>query len=190
MADMRTPDLQIGCSGAPKTPILSLILIVLTIAIIVDVADVFGQTGKPTNRPSRFKAPEWYDRVAAVDSNLVARGRGDSKDQQVAVDKAAATARSGLAATIDRRWKDLLLAIHKEGVAGPEGTEESVTLEGSMIFKQKTFRRGRIWTAFVLVALPNSSVRSVLAQRLHRDAEWYDRVKDTKAVRAFENMSP
>ena len=187
---MRTTYFPNGCSGAPTAPILVLMFVVLAMAITIDGAQAFGQTGKPVNRPPRVRAPEWYDKVAADDSNLVIRGRADSKDQQVAVDKAVATARSGLAATIDSRWKDVLLAIQNEGVAVPEVTEDSVTLEGSMIIKQKTSRRGRIWTAFVLVALPKSSVRSVLVERLHRDAEWYSRVKHTQAVREFETIAP
>jgi hypothetical protein len=128
---MRTAEIANRCSSAALAPILSLMLAVMTIAAIGDVAQVFGQTGKQMNRPSRVKAPEWYDKVPADDSTLVVRGRADLKDQQVAVDKAVATARSGLAATIDRRWKELLQAIQKEGLIAPERTEESVTLEGS-----------------------------------------------------------
>lgn len=177
-------------SSALAAPFLSLMLVVTTLVTIGDVAQVFGQTGKQMNRPARIKAPEWYDRVPADDSSLVARGSAYSKDQQVAVDKAAATARSRLAATIDLRWKELLQAIRKEGSAAPGWTGETVTLEGSRITLQKTFKRGRIWTAFVLVALPKSSVRSVLVERLHRNAEWYSGVKDTKAVRECEGISP
>ena len=190
MPTMRTAEIAHRCFGAALAPILSLMLAVMALVTIGDVAQVFGQTGKPMNRPSRVKAPEWYDKVPADDSTLVVRGRADLKDQQVAVDKAVATARSGLAATIDRRWKELLQEIQKEGLIAPERIEESVTLEGSTMIMQKTSKRGRIWTAFVLVALPKSSVRTVLAERLHRDAEWYSKVKDTKAVRAFEDISP
>jgi hypothetical protein len=168
----------------------SLLVVAITLMITLDGPLLFGQTGRLSSRAPRIKAPEWYLKVPSDDSSLVARGRADSKDQQVAVDKAATAARSGLADTLERRWKDLLLAIQKEGAGPPAWTGDSVTLEGSTITTQKTYKRGRIWTAFVLVRLPESSVRSVLVQRLHRDADWYSMVKDTKPVRAFEGLSP
>jgi hypothetical protein len=168
----------------------SLVVVVISMMIMSDGPLLHGQTARRPNRPTRITAPEWYVKVPADDSSLVGRGRADSKDQQVAVDKAATAARSGLAAIVERRWKELLMAIQKEGAGPPAWTGESVTLEGSTITMQKTYKRGRVWTAFVLVCLPKSSVQSVLVQRLRRDADWYSMVKDTKAVRAFEDLSP
>jgi hypothetical protein len=168
----------------------SFVFVLISLMITFDGPLLHGQTARTSNRTSRITAPEWYLKVPADDSSLVSRGKADSKDQQVAVDKAATAARSRLADRIERRWKELLLAVQKEGVAPPAWTVESVTLQGSTITMQKTYKRGRVWTAFVLVCLPKSSVRSVLVQRLHRDADWYSMVKDTKAVRAFEDLSP
>jgi hypothetical protein len=167
-----------------------LLVIMVGMITLGDPHDLFAQTVKQKRLPVRVKTPEWYDKVPADDSSLTARGRADSKDQQVAVDKAVASARSGLVEGIDRQWNNLLKAIQNEGVAIPVWTGEAVTLEGSTLKMQKTFKRGRIWTAFVLVRLPQSFVRSVLEERLRRDADWYSRVKDTRAVREWEGTSP
>jgi hypothetical protein len=37
--------------------------------------------------------------------------------------------------------------------------------------------------------MPEESVRAVLDQRLRRDAEWYEKVKDTEALRGFEALT-
>jgi len=187
---MRIVEIVNRCAGTLVGSVLSPMSVVVAIAIILGVVQVSGQGGKQGKIPARVKAPEWYDKIPVNDSTLIARGRGDSKDQQVAIDKAVATARSGLAATVDRRWKELMEAIRKEGGIAAVQSEETVTLEGSKVVMQKTSKRGRIWTVFVLVAVPKSSARSVLSRRLHRDEEWYAKVKETKAVQEYENSSP
>jgi len=186
---MRTAEIAHRCFGAALAPILSLMLAVMALVTIGDVASGFGQTGKPMNRPSRVKAPECMTRSLPMTAILSYGGERIQKISKFSVDKAVATARSGLAATIDRRWKSC--SRDSERRTDCTGADRGiVTLEGSTMIMQKTSKRGRIWTAFVLVALPKSSVRTVLAERLHRDAEWYSKVKDTKAVRAFEDISP
>jgi hypothetical protein len=138
------------------------------------------------NRSGRVKAPVWFDKMPVDDSSVVARGRGESKDRQVALDKAVADARSTLAAMVEVRWKDLLTAIRKEGVAPPTVADKSVTLMGSKSTMQKSVKRGKIWTAFVLVAIPRSSVSTEIVMRLHHDLDWYAKAKGTRAVRELE----
>jgi hypothetical protein len=162
------------------------LLAICGLMIGIEDAQVFAQSLKQTNRSGSITAPDWYDKVPPDSANLVARGKARSNDQQVAIDKAVAFARASLAKSIERKWADLLKAIQKESASRWQGKGESVTLIGSVPKMQKTVKRGRYYTAFVLVALPLESVHASLEQRLRSDMQWYSTVKDTKAVREFE----
>jgi hypothetical protein len=149
-----------------------------------------GQSAKQSRRTTTVKAPDWYNNPPSLRDTLIARGIGKSNDEQVAVDKATLDARSSLAHAIDRRWEELLRAILQEGGPHLEWTPEPVTLAGSTPKQQKLARRGKVWTAYVLVVMPEVSGRAVLLQRLHRDAQWYERVRNTNAVRSLEDTPP
>jgi hypothetical protein len=150
---------------------------------------VHDGTAQASRRPARvaaIKTPEWYDKIPSDSAHLVARGTGKSRDQQVAVDKATAAARASLAKSIELQWSRLMAAIQKESGARRSGPTEPVTLLGSTVTQQQIAKRGKIWTAFVLVAVPRESVHTVLVQRLHSNEEWYSSVKHSKAVLEFE----
>jgi hypothetical protein len=178
--DHRETGATVGCSFVP----LLVALCVMSLVMIPLASN--GQSTRSGKRSATVNAPEWYNAPPSVRDTLVARGKGRSNDEQVAIDKAVAQARSALAAAIDHRCEELVRAIEREGGAQRSWTREPVTLEGSTLLQQKIARRGNTWTAFVLVGVPEVSAHSVLHQRLHRDATWYESVRSTQAVRAFE----
>jgi hypothetical protein len=139
--------------------------------------------------PAR-NVPSWYADPPILPDTLVARGQGRSKDEQTAVDKAVAEARSALADSIDHRWRSLLKAIAAEGGAPRSVEHEPVVLKGSIVLRQQVLKRGKTWTAFALAALWEGSARDVLLDRLHRNAAWYEKVRGTEAVRALEMSAP
>jgi hypothetical protein len=149
-----------------------------------------GQSSRQSKRVATVITPEWYNDPPSVPDTLIARGKGKSNDQQIAIDKATSEARSSLAHSIDHRWEVLLRTIQEEGGAPLAWTSEPVTLAGSTLRMQKVFKRGRTWTAYVLVGLPEASVRGVLMQRLQRNAQWYEGVRNTNAVRAVGGTPP
>jgi hypothetical protein len=163
-------------------PVLALCALVM----LLDHAQAPGQSTTQSKRSSGVIAPVWYNDPPSRGDTLIARGKGKSNDQQVAIDKAVMEARSSLARSIDHRWEVLLEEIEKEGGAHLEWTPAPVTLTGSTPILQKVFRRGKTWTAFILVGLPESSVRIVLLERLRRDVKWYEGVRNTEAVQAAE----
>ena len=167
-----------------------LVLTVSGTVIILSSAQVFGQHLKQVNRSQADRAPEWFNTVPPDSGNLIARGKAKSRDRQVAIDKAVAAARLSLAKSVDHRWEELVQAIQKECGSSWERRSEPVTLIGSTLKMQKSTKRGKLWTAFVLVALPEESVSAVMEQRLHRDAQWYSVVRDTRTVRQFEALAP
>ena len=166
------------------------VIALCTLGMFLDLAQAPGQSSRQSKRTSGAAAPDWYNDPPSVPDTLIARGKGKSNDQQVAIDKAIFEARSSLAHSIDHRWEILLRAIKEEGGPLLAWTQEPVVLGGSTLRLQKVFKRGRTWTAYVLVALPEGSVRAVLLQRLQRDEQWYEGVRNTSAVRALESPPP
>ena len=180
--------------GATTTIMSSFQVGLLVILWTIGTSAAFSQSSAPSTKPAgrtvSVNAPDWYNHPPSVRDTLIARGKGRSHDEQVAVDKAVAEARSALARSIDHRWKELLRAIAKEAGTHREWTPEPVTLESSVPLFQKAVKRGNTWTAYVIVAMPEGSARTVLHARLHRDAAWYDTVRNTRAVRMFETPTP
>jgi hypothetical protein len=151
--------------------------------------NLFAQSGKTKKPASTAKPPQWFQVIPQDEQNLLARGRGESKDQQVAVDKAVMAARDSIVFATDDFWNKLVHAIRTEGITSHEPARGAVTLHGSKIAEQKVSRQKKIWTAFVLVSLPKSSIPPLLLERVRSDSQWYVLVRDTRAVQDLETRS-
>ena len=60
-------------------------------------------------------------------------------------------------------------------------------LLSSKTTKQKAVKSKKVWTAFVLVSFPKSSVPPLLLDRVRQNEQWYSQVKDSKSVRELES---
>ena len=161
-------------------------LLFLAAANAVTPPDLFAQSEKAKKQSAPSKPPKWFEVIPEDQENLVARGRAESKDQQVALDKAVMAARDSIVLATEDPWNELVRAIRAEGIQAAEPARGAVTLHGSKIASQKISKRKKVWTAFVLVSLPKSSIPSLLLERVRSDSAWYALVKDTKAVQALE----
>lgn len=161
----------------------------LAAGYVIVSSDLVAQSGKAKKPASTVKAPKWFEVVPKSDQNLVARGRATSKDQQIAVDKAVMAARDSIVLATEDPWKELVRGIREEGVQAQEPVRGAVTLHGSKIDTQKVSKRKSIWTAFVLVSLPKSSVPSLLLERARSDSQWYALVKHTRVMQELETRS-
>ena len=135
------------------------------------------------------KEPAWYVNPPKDKENIIVRGKAESGDKQLALDKAVLAARSELALKVDSSWQDFLGTLRKEMPTCSEPLRGSgdVALAGTKIRKQKSTKKGKVYTAFVLVAWPRASLNPALYARAQEDAWWYDRVKGTVAVRGLAN---
>ncbi len=148
-----------------------------------------AQSGKTKKSTSSVKPPKWFEVIPQDSLNLVTRGRAQSKDQQVAVDKAVAAARDSIVFATEVPWKELVRGIREEGITAEEPARGAVTLHGSKIKEQKVSKKKKTWTAFVLVSLPRSSIPSLLLERVQSDSQWYAQVRQTRAVQELEARS-
>lgn len=168
-------------------PLLVLVLVLLMVGPAIISAQTPAASPGQRGGSGAASPPGWYFDPPSLPDTMIARGRGRSHDEHIAIDKALAEARSVLARTIDRRWKRLLKAIEAEGGERRRGGAEPVILTGSTPLMQTVGKRAAMWTAYVLVGLPESSVHAFLLRRLLADRAWYDAVRANAAVRAFED---
>jgi hypothetical protein len=145
---------------------------------------VEASEAQSTKKPPRIKEPAWFVALPKDKGNLMACGKAEARDMQLAIDKAVVAARGALASQVESSWQKFLEALRKEmpNCGTPILGSTEVALANTKIRQQKTVKRKKIYTAFVLVSWPNASLDAALLARAQEDAEWYGRVKGTKAV--------
>lgn len=159
------------------------ILLVLSMVLSVDASQ--AQSAK---KPTRVKEPAWFVAPPMDSENLIARGKVEASDMQVALDQALAVARGELAVQCESSWQRFLEALRKEmpNCGIPLKARAEVVLTGTTILRQKTMKRRKMYTAFVLVSWPSASLDAALLTRAKEDTGWYDGVKGTSLVRRLE----
>ena len=60
-----------------------------------------------------------------------------------------------------------------------------MTLTGTKIREQKTVKKGKKYTAFILISWPNASFDAAVLARAKEDAVWYDGVKEAKVIQGL-----
>jgi hypothetical protein len=176
-------------AGLMRTQWVFIFALILAASCAVVPSNLIAQSGKTKKSASTVKPPKWFQVIPQDQQNLLARGRAESKDQQVAVDKAVMAARDSIVIATDSSWNELVHAIRTEGITAKEPARGAVTLHDSKIAEQNVSKRKKIWTAFVLVSLPKSSIPSLLLERVRSDSQWYALVRDTRAVQDLETRS-
>jgi hypothetical protein len=161
---------------------LGLILLVLSLWPAVEATQ--AQSKK---KPSRVKEPAWFTAPPKDTVNLIVRGKAEAPDMQLAIDKAGVAARGDLASKVDSSWQKVLGALGKEmpECGRPSQSSTEVTLTGTKIREQKTVKKGKKYTAYVLISWPNASFAAALLARAKEDTVWYDSVKDAKVIQGL-----
>jgi hypothetical protein len=158
------------------------VLIALVLGISLGSEAGSAQAGK---KAPRAKEPAWYIAPPEDKVNVIARGKAEASDMQVAIDEAVVEARGAFALKVESSWQQLLDSLGKEmpNCGAPLLASTEVALAGTKVRQQKTTKRGTIFTAYVLVSWPKASLAAALLARVQEDAEWYDEVKGTMVVR-------
>jgi hypothetical protein len=158
----------------------------LAVLCLFAVNPVSAQASRARKLPP-LKFPSWYQTLPKDKDNLLARGMEQGADMQLSIDKAAAVARMALGAQLEAQWLGTLSQARTElpGLRDPQYNKDEAKLTGSSIRFQKAVKRGKLYTAFVLVAWPKSSVREALQARAREDGAWLESAKDSKTVQAL-----
>jgi hypothetical protein len=148
-----------------------------------------AQTKKVHSAASNDHIPVWWTKLPRGTNASYVRGKAQSAEKQLAIEKATAEARADIAAMVESRWQDLLQAIHADNpqTPPPPAVDSITDLKGTRIAKQTAVRYKRFWTAYVVVAYPSRLLQTALLGRARGLAEWYSQVKNTQAIRSLES---
>jgi len=138
-------------------------------------------------KASRVKEPTWFVTPPQDKENLISRGKAEASDMQLAIDGAVFAARGWFASKVDSSWQELLDSLGKEmpNCGAPLRACTEVALTGTKVRQQRTMKRGKQFTAYVLVSWPTASLAAALLARAQEDSEWYDQVKGTMVVKGL-----
>jgi hypothetical protein len=156
-------------------------LLVVAICVALPSA-VPGQVSRTAGRAAPVTPPKWYPNPPTDSASLVARGQAKANDQQLAIDRAVLVARTDIALALQSRWKRLIQEIRAEGITASEPAWDPFVIKDCKTLKQQAVKRRKIWTAFVLVTLPTSSVSPLLMEKAQSDSRWYQLVRNTRAI--------
>jgi hypothetical protein len=144
----------------------------------------FAQSAKRKVVPPKEKVPAWWSTLPRSETETFFRGKGESKDQQLAIDKAAMEARTGLANEIRRQWGELIASANGEGVTPPPSAKtDQIPVHDSKIAKQSASKKGKMWTAYVLVSYPRTEIDRSLLELARADEAWYRQASNTPGVK-------
>ncbi len=148
-----------------------------------------SQPATTATRVTKERVPVWWGTSPKGQNVSWIKAKARSADKQLALDKAAASARADLAATVESRWQSLLRAIRDENpqLPQPPTFDTSAALRGTRVAKQVAYRAKKLWTGYVILEYPVHLIDDCLLQRLHAMPAWYAAVKETRAVRSLEN---
>lgn len=151
-----------------------------------------GQVVKARQKPAT--APAWYSRLPNDARVLYAKATATSKDKQLAIDKAVHDARVELGRLVQGRVDSIRRSVEREAGLDRDGTERfanigqkiSVELKGSRVKNQKQSRKGKTWTAFVVVELPVGAASDALVRAVKDDGTLSPTFGPTQAFRALD----
>lgn len=142
--------------------------------------------------------PGWYTNVPTDPNYMYATATAESRDMQLAVNKATTDGRSAIASQMEIRMQGLSKRFQEETGLGADSqlldqfttaTRAVVnqTLNGSRVAKQEIKANGATYRAFVLVELPIGVASQALRDRIRANEQMMTRFRATEAFRELDN---
>ncbi|WKW11493.1 hypothetical protein Strain138_000747 [Pseudogemmatithrix spongiicola] len=152
-----------------------------------------GATPGPTPNPD---IPTWYTSIPTDPNMLYQAATSESRDLQLAVNKATADGRNGIAQQMETKFQGLSERFQEETGLGAESElldqfrtayrgVVNQTLNGSRVSRQEIKQNGVTYRAFVLVEMPIGAANQALMQRIRSNQAMYTRFR---AAQAFEEL--
>ena len=175
---------------------------VLALALATVWSSGCGGPKNTTLTPSPSKKviediPDWFTDLPEEDDRLFDAASATSRDLQVAIKKATADARLGLAGQLGT-----YLANHTKNFQEEVGLQEDSalltqfssatkevveqTLVGSKAERQEVLPEGNIYRVYVLMSLPLGEANQALMERIKANDELYTRFRATEAFADLE----
>lgn len=153
---------------------------------------------QPTPQQTVSKLPSWYTTPPNDANTLFAASTAESRDLQLAVNKATADGRNNIAQQMEVKFQGLSKRFQEETGTGADAqlldqfTQAykgvvSQTINGSRISKQEVQPDGQIYRAYVLVEMPIGPANQALMQKMKANEQMYTRYRSTEAFKELEN---
>ncbi len=141
--------------------------------------------------------PEWFLNTPNDPNYIFAPARGQSKDLQLAIDKATTDGRAEVARQIETKLQGLQKKFDEEVGVGEDATllqqftqanktVVSTVLSGSSVIKKSVFEKGSLYEAYVLVQYPIGAASAAYMNQLKK-AESYTRFRSSETFKELED---
>jgi hypothetical protein len=141
--------------------------------------------------------PRWYRNIPNDQNFLYATATAESRDMQLAVNKATADARNNIATQMEVRMQGLTKRFQEETGLGADAQlldmfttaskqVVSQTLNGSRVSEQDIKSNGGTYRAFVLVELPIGVASQALRDRIKANEQMYTRFRASEAFKELD----
>lgn len=157
-----------------------------------------GATPRPaTSAEVVSDIPAWFTNTPNDPNFMYAASTAESRDMQLAVNKATTDGRSNIAQQMEARMQGLTRRFQEETGLGADAqlldqfttaTKAVVnqTLSGSRVAKQEIKANGANYRAFVLVELPIGVASQALRERIRANEQMMTRFRSTEAFRELD----
>ena len=119
-----------------------------------------------------------------------AAATAESREEQMAIDKAKHEARVKIAQQIDARIQQLLeeTGDSETPVAASEGSASEMILRRSKVSNQKIEKDGGIYRVYVLVKMPAQEADCTLVAKVKENKDLYVRLRESEKFRKLEKQ--
>lgn len=142
--------------------------------------------------------PDWYTNHPQDPNYFYASATATSQDLQLSVDKAATGARAEIGRMVETKVSGLQKRFDEETGVGKDAqllqmfTQAtkvviSTSLSGSQVLKQKQFKDGDLWRAYVLVQYPIGAANQALMQQLKNNDQMYTRFRASQTFKELDD---
>lgn len=170
-------------------------LIAATLLLATACASAPSRPATPAQAVSDL--PGWYTSVPNDPNFLYAAATAESRDMQLAVNKATTDGRANIATQMEVRMQGLAKRFQEETGLGAEAqlldqfttaTKQVIntTLSGSRVSKQELKPNGAGYRAFVLVELPIGAASQALRERIRANEQLMTRFRATETFRELD----
>ncbi len=174
-----------------------LVLLFLVVAACGGSRNDTATLTPPPNRETLRNTPNWFNRPPRDDNFLLAPATAVSQDLQLAVDKAQAEGRNGLAQQMEVKYGALTKRFAEEtGRMGDAQLLDQFTqvykatvsqvLFGSRSRQQVVRTEGPVYRVYVLMELPTGEASRRLMEQVKANEQMYTRFRATEAFKELD----
>jgi len=166
-------------------------------ASITLVFFLFNCGGGSSSQTNIDNVPEWYLNPPNDPNYLFGKATSQSKDMQLAIDKAALDGRADIGRQVELKLQGLQKKFDEEVGVGENSTllqqftqatksVMSTVLSGSQIIKNPIFEEDGLYKAYVLVQYPVGAANEAFMDQIKKREELYTRFRSSQAFDELE----